>query len=303
MIHAHAHSHLTGFIIHHDLHIQTMDCVLLASGSKGNAIYVGNDSDSIVIDAGLGYLMRTLQNMHLNTENLRGLCVTHEHSDHVRSAKAFVKAAKVPVFASGGTLDALKKENIIPTEAKRFVCREHIPIEAGGLKITTFRAYHDAAEPTGFVIDDGDSRIGICLDTHEISETMKTILSACDAVILESNYCAEAMKTDRFPECAMCRSCGAACQGNKCVLRVYPRYLKDRIRDDGHLSNEDSSACIRELSKEVGIFALAHLSENYNRPNIARESAWAAAGESGAEIYVSDQLPNYRESRLVKFHI
>jgi len=280
-----------------------MDCVLLASGSKGNCIYVGNDSDSIIIDAGMGYLMRTLQSMHLNTDTLRGLCVTHEHTDHVRSAKAFVKAAHVPVFASGGTLNALSQGNLIPASAEMVICREHIPIEAGGLKITSFRAYHDAAEPTGFVIDDGDSRIGICLDTHKVSDTMKTVLSACDAVVLESNYCSAAMKTDRFPECGLCRSCGANCQGNKCVLYVYPKYLKDRIRNDGHLSNEDSSACIAELSSDVGIFALAHLSENYNRPNIARESAWAAAGENGAEIYVSDQLPEYRERRLVSFHV
>ncbi len=280
-----------------------MDCVLLASGSKGNCIYVGNDSDSIIIDAGLGYLMRTLQSMHLNTDNIRGLCVTHEHSDHVRSAKAFVKAAQVPVFASGGTHDALDQGNLISASAKRILCHEHIPVEAGGLKITTFRAYHDAAEPTGFVIDDGDSRIGICLDTHEVSDTMKTILSACDAVVLESNYSSPAMKTDRFPECELCRSCGADCQGNKCVLRVYPRYLKDRIQNDGHLSNEDSSACIAELSKDVGIIALAHLSENYNRPNIARETAMAAVGESGTEIYVSDQLAEYRERRLVKFKV
>lgn len=280
-----------------------MDCVLLASGSKGNCIYVGNDTDSIVIDAGLGYLMKTLQSMHLNTNTLRGLCITHEHADHVRSAKAFVKAARVPVFASGGTLDALTHGNIIPASAERVVCHEHVPIQAGGLKITSFRAYHDAAEPTGFVIDDGDSRIGICLDTHEVSDTMTTILSACDAVVLESNYCSLAMKTDRFPECETCRACGAECQGNKCVLRVYPRYLKDRIQKDGHLSNEASSECIAGLSKDVGIIALAHLSENYNRPNIAREMALAAAGESGTEIYVSDQLAEYRERRLVRFEV
>ena len=256
-----------------------------------------------MIDAGLGYLMRTLQSMRLNTDNLRGLCITHEHSDHVRSAKAFVKAAHVPVFGSGGTLDAFRNGNIIPASAERVVCREHVPVQAGGLKITTFRAYHDAAEPTGFVIDDGDSRIGICLDTHEVSDTMKTILSACDAVVLESNYCSEAMKSDTFPECEICRACGAECQGNRCVLRVYPRYLKDRIRNDGHLSNENSSACIAELSKDVGIIALAHLSENYNRPNIAREMALAAAGESGTDIYVSDQLADYRERRLVRFEV
>lgn len=57
------------------------------------------------------------------------------------------------------------------------------------------------------------------------------------------------------------------------------------------------------LSEDVGILALAHLSENYNRPNLARECAEDAAGESGMKIYVSDQLPEYRERRLVRFTV
>ncbi|HJJ79624.1 MAG TPA: hypothetical protein O0X74_02475, partial [Methanocorpusculum sp.] len=38
-----------------------MDCVLLASGSKGNCIYIGNGTDAVVVDAGIGYLKRTLE--------------------------------------------------------------------------------------------------------------------------------------------------------------------------------------------------------------------------------------------------
>ncbi|HJJ73037.1 MAG TPA: hypothetical protein O0X58_01565, partial [Methanocorpusculum sp.] len=180
---------------------------------------------------------------------------------------------------------------------------DRIGVDFGTLTVTSFRTYHDAAEPTGFIIEDGDARIGVCLDTHTVSDSMMTALCSCDAVVLESNYSEEAMKTDRFPACRECRLCGASCGGDCAVKRVYPRYLKDRIREDGHLSNEVSSKTLSVLKDHVGCVALAHLSENYNRPNLAREKAEEAARESGCVIHVSDQLPEYREKRMVRFSI
>ena len=276
---------------------------MFASGSKGNCIYLGNGTDAVVIDAGMGYCKRVLEAHKINTETIRALCITHEHSDHARSAKAFVNAVKCPVYATGGTHHALVRGNFIPGTAKRVLMHTGTPQEAGGLVITSFRMYHDAAEPSGFIVDDGESRIGVCLDTYKVDKTMFAALSSCDAVVLESNYSSPAMESDRFPACAKCRHCGAECMGDLCVRYRYPLYLKDRIRDAGHLSNEAASRTIASLSREVGQIALAHLSENYNRPNIARESAEEAAGESGCVIYVSDQLPGYRQRRLVQFSV
>ena len=280
-----------------------MDCVLLASGSKGNCIYVGNDTDAVIVDAGIGYLYRTLSAYKLPAENVRALLVTHEHSDHVRSAKAFLKAAHVPAAASGGTLSAMERGNMFSQPSGKILLHENVSQSIEGLEVTSFRTYHDAAEPTGFVIDDGASRIGICLDTHQVSDKMLSALSSCDAVVLESNYSEHAMGTDSFAACRMCRKCGASCGGNSRVLRPYPRYLKDRIIQEGHLSNEASSDVLSLLKDSVSTIALAHLSENYNRPNIAREAAEDVLDSSDVRLFVSDQCPMYRENRMVRFSI
>ena len=280
-----------------------MDCVLIASGSKGNCIYVGNGSDSIVVDAGVGYLKRTLEEHGLPIGIIRALCITHEHSDHCQSAKAFLKALQIPVAGSGGTLSVLRETDQFPTGTDCIMFHAGDPHMIGGLEVTSFRTYHDAAEPTGFIIDDGDSRIGICLDTHQVSDSMFNQLKKCDAVILESNYAEKTMRTDRFDPCEHCQHCGAECNGYCGVRFPYPRYLKDRIIQDGHLSNEATSAVLSRMKDSVGIFALAHLSENYNRPSIARKKAEEALRESHAELYVSDQFPMYREKRMVKFTI
>lgn len=276
---------------------------MLASGSKGNCIYIGNDTDSVVVDAGVGYIARLITENRLPLPNLRALLLTHEHSDHIRSAKALLKSQKIPVGGSGGTLKRAELAGVIPQSSSKILMHENQKIELNSLSIHSFRSYHDAAEPTGFIIDDGDARIGICLDTHKVSETMFSQLKSCDAVIIESNYSEKAMKTDAFDPCEKCLHCGAECGGHCPVRFIYPRYLKDRIIQDGHLSNEASASVISELKETVGVFALAHLSENYNRPNIARNKAEDALRESHATLYVSDQFPMYREKRMVKFTI
>lgn len=280
-----------------------MDCVLLASGSKGNCIYIGNDTDAVIVDAGMGYIKKTLDQYNLPSENVRAVCITHEHSDHARSAKAFIRATHVPVAASGGTLSALERNGFIPQASEKIRMSRGLGEDFGSLTVTSFNAYHDAAEPTGFLIEDQDTMIGICLDTYKITDHMIAQLCACDAVVLESNYSEPAMKDDRFPQCSECLSCGAACCGNRDVKRLYPKYLKDRIKENGHLSNEMTAEVISVLKDHVGIISLAHLSENYNRPNIARQIAESATGESGCKIYVSDQLPEYREKRMVRFSL
>ncbi|HJJ36293.1 MAG TPA: MBL fold metallo-hydrolase [Methanocorpusculum sp.] len=276
---------------------------MLASGSKGNCIYVGNDSDGVVIDAGVGYIARLITENNLPLSNIRALLLTHEHSDHIRSAKAFLRSQKIPVAGSGGTLEYAERAGVIPAATDKIHMREMNQVMFNSLSVHSFRSYHDAAEPTGFIIDDGESRIGICLDTHQVSESMLKQLNLCDAVVLESNYSEKAMQTDRFDPCECCQHCGAECGGYCPVRFTYPRYLKDRIIQDGHLSNETSSSVLSNLKDSVGIFALAHLSENYNRPNIARKLAEEALRESHAELYVSDQFPMYREKRMVKFTI
>ena len=108
-----------------------MDCVLLASGSKGNCIYIGNGTDAVVVDAGIGYLKRTLEAYQLPADTVRALCVTHEHADHVRSAKAFLKAAKVPAAASGGTLSAMQKGGLLSQASEKILMHDRVGVDFG----------------------------------------------------------------------------------------------------------------------------------------------------------------------------
>ena len=280
-----------------------MKCSILASGSKGNCIYVGNGTDAVVVDAGIGYLQDVITSCGLSTDNIRALCITHEHGDHCQTAPAFLNALRIPIAGSEGTLRALVNREQIPARTNHLVLHAGWPCRLGGMEVTSFRAYHDCSEPTGYIIDDGDASLAVLLDTNRVSDSMLTLLKTADAVVIESNYSETALKTDLFPPCPKCRGCGADCRGRRYVLQTYNQDLKDRIRYRSHMSNERTADVVRKLKDDVGTIALAHLSENYNRPNLARLASEEAVGESGCRLFVADQHPLYFEKRMVRFTV
>ena len=62
-----------------------MRFVSIASGSSGNCIYTGTEESHILIDAGISAkrIEQGLNEVGLKTSELDGICITHEHSDHI----------------------------------------------------------------------------------------------------------------------------------------------------------------------------------------------------------------------------
>ena len=66
---------------------------VLASGSKGNAIYVELDGIRMLVDAGISAarITKRLQAYGIDPKSLDALLITHEHIDHVRGLKTFTR--------------------------------------------------------------------------------------------------------------------------------------------------------------------------------------------------------------------
>ena len=81
----------------------------IASGSSGNCIYVGTEKTNILIDAGISRkrIVEGLHSIGVEPEQLDGIFVTHEHSDHIQGIPMMAKQFEVPIYATGGTLDQI----------------------------------------------------------------------------------------------------------------------------------------------------------------------------------------------------
>lgn len=245
-----------------------MRCIALASGSKGNCLYIEGSSSSLLVDAGLSKreILTRLRNAGGSADTLSAILVTHEHIDHIASVEALARHLSIPVYSTGGTLlDLLDSRPVRrnPIRAVRVDYGERFTI--GDFAVEAFEVSHDAREPCGFSIREGDLTIGCCTDTGMVTPRMMEYFARSDALVLESNHCPEMLKNGPYPE-----------------------MLKRRIRSRrGHLSNPDAAKCINELCTSVHTIMLAHLSEMNNTPDKALSSAREGAGLFSSDLEVT----------------
>jgi len=236
-----------------------MRCTILASGSKGNCVYLKGESGALLIDAGLS-TKETFQRMtraSLDPGQVGAMLVTHEHSDHVRGLDVLARNLDVPVYATEGTLhDFLSCRRTSDKPIDTHVCRYHELFEIGDFSVEPFATSHDAAQPCGYIIRENDLTFGYCTDTGIITPDMLDLLRQCDAIVLESNHCPDMLQNGPYPE-----------------------YLKRRIRSkQGHLSNIAAAKCLQALGKDAPQVILAHLSEVNNTPARAMSGAREGLG-------------------------
>lgn len=236
-----------------------MRCTILASGSKGNCVFLEGESGALLLDAGLS-TKETLLRMaraSLDAGQISAVLVTHEHGDHIRGLDVLARRLDVPVHATEETLyDFLHHRRTSDKQIDSHACRYDERFEIGDFLIEPFATYHDAARPCGFIIRENGVRFGYCTDTGIITPHMLDLLKKCDAIVLESNHCPDMLQNGPYPE-----------------------YLKRRIRSKhGHLSNIAAARCLQTLGKDVPQVILAHLSEVNNTPERVIASAREGLG-------------------------
>ena len=77
-----------------------MQITTLASGSTGNCALIREGETRILIDAGISCkrIKEGLRQEGLEPQDLDGVLITHEHSDHVSGLRKKKKHYQLPVF-------------------------------------------------------------------------------------------------------------------------------------------------------------------------------------------------------------
>lgn len=220
----------------------------LASGSTGNATFIGSGEGTLLVDAGVTAraILSALQPLSAGPEGLSAILVTHEHIDHIKAIGPLVRKYHIPVYATRGTwtaMDLSGKLGVIPPRC-RVVIEPGQDFFLAGMRITAYDICHDAAQPVCYTFSRGASRLAVATDMGHMTPYLAEKLSGCQTMLLESNHDVTML------------------QGNP----RYPPMLKRRILGpNGHLSNEAAAeAAIRLFESGTHTFLLGHLSQNNN---------------------------------------
>jgi len=234
-------------------------CVL-ASGSKGNSIYIEEGHTRLLIDAGLSgrEISRRLREIQVDPAALSALIVSHEHSDHVRGAGVLARQLGLTVFGTARTLEALAGSFRGDEDLRTFRNDESFRVD--GLRVRAFSTSHDAVDPVGFRIRGRHAAVAVATDLGFASHLVRHQFRGADLAILEANH-----------------------DERMLMEGPYPWELKQRVRSrSGHLSNREAGELLAELAQNGlrrGI--LAHLSEQNNTPDLALRTVQEMVVEGG----------------------
>lgn len=245
---------------------------IIASGSKGNATLLQAGDTAILIDAGISArrIKKGLAQAGVKPQELSGIFITHEHTDHINGLPVFCRHAQIPVFANERTWFASGVLGKIESKYRRMLPDDIMRI--GDISLKPFSVSHDAAQPVGFNFFYRESKCSFATDMGFADASIREALSGSDTIVIEANHDTQMLANGS-----------------------YPYYLKARIKGKrGHLSNQETGEILSDViwSKQVEVF-LAHLSQENNCPQIARKTVQDVLQQKGAlqkaEIYIARQ--------------
>jgi phosphoribosyl 1,2-cyclic phosphodiesterase len=244
--------------------------IVLGSGSKGNCFALVCDGAVFLIDAGFSVreIERRLELASIEPRALAGIALTHEHGDHAAGATRLAARHGVPLLASMGTWQAVRRMaepcDFIPLGTASAAT-------VGPFTVSACPTSHDAAEPIAVGVTlPGGASVGAAYDLGRPTQAVRWFLRERHCLILEANH-----------DEGLLRASG------------YPASVQQRIAGPGgHLSNFDAARLLDDLYHDgLQTVVLAHVSQRCNSQAAARATVAATLAGRGfpGELVVAEQ--------------
>lgn len=222
---------------------------ILGSGSGGNCAYLETPETRLLIDAGFSgrQIRKRLSTIARVPENVHGILITHEHSDHISALSTLAADLHLPVYCNRPTREAIEDQLHIRIDARLFITGDSFTI--GDITIDTFPIPHDACDPVGYLLRTCAGNIGFLTDLGHVTKLVIERIRSANVLLLETNHDLK-------------------------MLQENPRRpwsLKQRIMGrHGHLSNDDAAALLEQImSAGLRQLYLGHISRECNKPELA----------------------------------
>jgi phosphoribosyl 1,2-cyclic phosphodiesterase len=146
------------------------------SSSAGNSYLLQDGDRALLLEAGI-----RPKKMSINWSKVDALLITHEHLDHSRYAKDYLKRGAFSIYCTKGTaknLQGVADHRVMGCDyLKQFTVK--------GWHIMAFKVEHDTAEPSGFLIQTpSGKKVLFATDTYYIRYKFNDITH----MMVECNY-------------------------------------------------------------------------------------------------------------------
>jgi phosphoribosyl 1,2-cyclic phosphodiesterase len=235
---------------------------ILASGSSGNCAYLETDDTRLLIDAGLSarQIRQRLLGIGRTPENLSGILITHEHTDHTQGLAVLAAKLQIPVYCNRLTKEAIEVQFQARLDYRLFNTGDGF--ELGDVAVDTFSVPHDACDPVGFLLRTAAGNIGFLTDLGHATRLVVERVRSSHVLVLEANHDVKMLQDDTRR----------------------PWATKQRILSrHGHLSNDAAAQLAEQIvSADLAHLYLGHLSSDCNRPELAHRTVSASLQKLGA---------------------
>jgi len=236
---------------------------VLGSSSAGNCTAVWNDTAMLLVDCGFwpSYIQQRLAPLGRRLSSVTGVLITHTHRDHVDGSlvRQLLKAG-VPLYTPEGVMDVLAARYATVQRARDTGLARVLPPSGGTIgsfDIQPFSVPHDA--PGGcfayavFTSDPQRTRKAtIATDLAHAGDGLAGFFADSDLLVIESNHDIDMLE-----------------QSSR------PAWLKQRIKETGHLSNDQCAELVLEViglsAQPPATVVLAHISQECNTRPLAVE--------------------------------
>lgn len=257
----------------------------LASGSSGNCQYIATETTGILLDAGLSgkYIAAGLEHINANIENIQALFITHEHSDHVKSAGILMRKFGLTLYITEDTFQDIKAKLGKYDPDKVVIIEKEKDVLVGDITVHPFPISHDAVDAVAYSFKKAALKISIVTDLGYVPLDLLMKIVDSNLLMIESNHDVDMLNAGRYP---------------------YP--LKRRILSNtGHISNVSAGETIvRALNynSPLGHVILGHLSQDNNTPELAYETVKSILEENGLMIGEDVSLDLAYRNRVGKLY-
>lgn len=213
----------------------------IASGSKGNCLFVQSEQANLIVDAGINLqrLEKSLKLFGISCGQLDGVLITHTHSDHISGVKSLCKKYGVPIYCHSEIVHDIGKLTD-KTDSKAFEFEQEFKIK--DIDVHPFLVEHDV-HCQGYSFVSNSKKLSIATDMGQATDVVFQAMQGSNMIFVESNYDTDLLNNSS-----------------------YPYHLKKRILSNkGHLSNDACSQFVSTMIQNgTRDFVLCHLSQSNN---------------------------------------